>query len=148
MKIADALRGVSRLFLDTAPVIYYVEGNPTYLARVDDIFDRIDAGTLPAVTSPITLAECLVEPIRRGLAQAQQDFTDLIVSGANVTFMPLTDATARQSADLRARYNLTLADAFQVAAALGGGCNALLTNDLTLRRVREVQVLVLDDLEV
>jgi predicted nucleic acid-binding protein len=148
VKITDALRGVTRVFLDTAPVIYYVERNPTYMARVDDLFDRIDAGTLQAVTSPITLAECLVEPIRRGLTQAQQDFTDLIVSGANVTFVSLGAATARQAADFRARYNLTLTDALQVAAALEGGCDSFLTNDLALRRVRELRILVLDDLEL
>jgi predicted nucleic acid-binding protein len=148
VKIAAALQGVSRLFLDTAPVIYYVERNPAYSARVDDIFDRIDAAALHAVTSPITLAECLVGPIRQGLTQAQQDFTDLIVSGANVTFQLLEDATARQAADLRVRYNLGLLDAFQVAAALAGGCDAFLTNDIALRRVQELPILVLDDLEL
>jgi hypothetical protein len=30
VKVADALQGVTRLFLDTAPVIYYVERNPKY----------------------------------------------------------------------------------------------------------------------
>jgi PIN domain nuclease of toxin-antitoxin system len=30
MSIEDALQGVSRLFLDTAPVIYYMERHPTY----------------------------------------------------------------------------------------------------------------------
>ena len=32
MKVADALQNVTRLFLDTAPVIYYVERNPRYAA--------------------------------------------------------------------------------------------------------------------
>jgi predicted nucleic acid-binding protein len=145
--VSDALRGVTRLFLDTAPVIYFVERNPTYTTRVDQIFDRIDAGTLPAVASPITLAECLVMPIRQGLIQAQQDFTDVVVSGANVTFVVLADATARSAAELRARYNLGLADAFQVAAGLAAGCDGLLTNDATLRRVQELRIIVLDDLE-
>ena len=40
--------------------IYYVEQNPAHTAVVDPIFDRLDAGALQAVTSPITLAECLV----------------------------------------------------------------------------------------
>jgi len=42
MKTAEALHQVKRLFLDTAPVIYYVEKNPRYLAVVAPIFDRID----------------------------------------------------------------------------------------------------------
>ncbi len=148
MKIADALQAVTRLFLDTAPVIYYVERNPSYAALVDDIFDRVDAGTLHAVTSPITLAECLVGAIRQGLPQAQQDFTDLIVSGANVTCLGLDDATARRAADLRVRYNLPLADAFQVAVALDSNCDTLPTNYHAFRRVQELPILVLDDLEL
>ncbi len=148
MKIAAALNGVARLFFDTAPVIYYVERNPTYAALVDDIFDRVDAGTLQAVTSPITLAECLVGAIRQGLAQAQQDFKDLIVSGANVTFVTPDAAGAQQAADLRARYNLGLLDALQVALALAASCDAFLTNDRMLLRVRELPILVLDDLEL
>jgi predicted nucleic acid-binding protein len=148
VKIAAALQSVARLFFDTAPVIYYVERNPTYAALVDDIFDRVDAGTLQAVTSPITLAECLVGAIRQGLPQAQQDFMDLIVSGANVTFLTPNAAVAQRAADLRARYNLGLLDAFQVAVALAAGCNAFLTNDRMLLRVQELPILVLDDLEV
>jgi hypothetical protein len=31
MKISDALVGVSSLFLDTAPVIYFVERNPQFV---------------------------------------------------------------------------------------------------------------------
>jgi predicted nucleic acid-binding protein len=145
--VAEALQGVTRLFLDTGPVIYYVERNPAYTALVDDIFDRIDRGTLSAATSPVTLAECLVMPIRQGLSQAEQDFIDLIVSGVNVSFVALDDAIARRAAQLRAGYNLTLADAFQVGAALAAGCDALLTNDLLLKRVQELPVLVLDELQ-
>jgi predicted nucleic acid-binding protein len=147
MKVADALRTVSRLFLDTPPVIYYVERHPHYVPLVDDIFDRIDAGTLLAVTSPVTLLECLVVPCRLGLASVQQDFADLIVRGNNITFLPLEDAIARRGADLRAGYNLSLPDAFQIAAALAAGCEAILTNDTALKRVRELTILVLDELE-
>jgi predicted nucleic acid-binding protein len=148
MKIAAALHGVKRLFLDTAPVIYFVERNPAYTALVDDIFDRIDAGTLEAVTSPITLAECLVHPVKKGLSKTEQDFNDLIVGGANVTFVPLGDAAGRRAAELRATYNLALADALQVAAALTAGCDAFLTNDVGLKVVKEIPILVLKDLEL
>jgi len=64
MTITEALSGVQTLFLDTAPVIYYVEGHPDYLPIVETFFERIDEGLLTAVTSPITLSECLVLPYR------------------------------------------------------------------------------------
>jgi len=37
--------------LDTAPFIYYVEANPTYLLRVDPFFAALDRGEMQVVTS-------------------------------------------------------------------------------------------------
>lgn len=60
----------------------------------------------------------------------------------------MIDATiAEKAAEFRARYNLSLTDAYQMAVALSAGCDAFLTNDARLKRVVEVNVLVLDDLE-
>jgi predicted nucleic acid-binding protein len=148
VKITAALHGVTRLFLDTAPVIYYVERNPVYSAVVDEIFDRIDTATVQAVTSPVTLAECLVIPIKKGLGALQQDFADLIVSGANVTFVSLGEAVARRAAELRANYNLRLADALQIATALVATCDAFLTNDAALKVVKDLPILLVKDLEL
>ncbi len=147
MKVADALRDITRLFLDTAPVVYYVEKNPQYSASTALIFDRIDNGLLIAITSPVTLAECLVVPYRSGLTQLQQDFFDLIVFGRNTIFMPIDHEVGRRAATLRAQYSLTLLDALQIAAALSAGCEALLTNDVRLQRVTELRVIVLAELE-
>jgi len=146
MNIVDSLQNVTLLFLDTAPVIYYVEENPSYSALVEVIFERIDSGSLTAVTSPVTLAECLVVPYRLGLMQRQRDFFELIVHGSNTVFLPIDHDQARRAAELRAYYNLTLPDALQIATALATGCEAFLTNDATLKRVTELTMLVLSDL--
>ena len=98
------------------------------------------------MTSPVTLAECLVVPYRLGIATLQQDFLDLIVYGNNTVFVSIDREIGTQAAELRARYNLTLPDALQIASALAAGSQAFLTNDATLKRVTEVNVLVLDDL--
>ena len=66
MKSLDAVR---RIFLDTAPLVYFIEKNERYLAAVRLVFERIDQGLLSAVTSPITLAECLVLPYRKDRAE-------------------------------------------------------------------------------
>lgn len=66
MTATEALKNVASLFLDTAPVIYYVEQNPIYQPRVNAIFDRIDEGSFVSVASSITLAETLVVPYRLG----------------------------------------------------------------------------------
>jgi hypothetical protein len=61
MTTSDALQGISRLFLDAAPLIYFVEQNPRYIACLDTVFDRVDAGSLTAVTSSVTLGEALIQ---------------------------------------------------------------------------------------
>ena len=42
MKLEIAFQEVRRIFLDTAPVIYFIEQNPTYFAIVDAIFALTD----------------------------------------------------------------------------------------------------------
>ncbi|MCB8943776.1 MAG: PIN domain-containing protein [Ardenticatenaceae bacterium] len=147
MKLDDALTSVSTLFLDTAPVIYYVEQNPAYFGMIYEIFERVDEGTITAVTSPITLSECLVFPYRHGNVQLQADFADLIIRGNHTQFVGIDEYIGEHAAELRARYNLALADALQFAVALAANCQAFLTNDKRLKRVSELRVLVVDELE-
>lgn len=147
MKISDRLQAVTRLFLDSAPVIYAVEKHPRYVDLVRVTLKRLDAGALSAVTSPVTLAECLIAPYRLGRTDVSQTFVDLVVYGSNVTFVTIDQTVAEKAAELRARYNLLLPDSFQVAVAMLVGCDGFLTNDAALTRVTEMDVLVLDELE-
>jgi len=147
VSIAEHLQGVSKLFLDTAPVIYFVERNPEYLPYVRVVFEHIRDSLLTAVTSPVTLAECLVRPYRLGQTELQQEFIDLMTGIEGIEFVGIDQTLALQAAQIRARYNLQLPDAFQIAVALAAGCEAFLTNDVIFRRVTELQVLVLDDFD-
>jgi predicted nucleic acid-binding protein len=148
MNVADALQNVNRLFLDTAAIIYYVEQHPHYFTRVKPFFDQVDSGLLEAVTSPVTLAECLVVPARLGQAKLQQDFQQLIIWGNNTLFVTLDHRIGVSAADLRAHYNFTLPDALQLAVAIQTGCQAFLTNDTQLKRTTELRVLILSEITV
>ncbi|HEY9433059.1 MAG TPA: PIN domain-containing protein [Blastocatellia bacterium] len=147
IKIAAALANVRELFLDTAPIIYHVEGNPAYQPLTDQVFQTIQAGTLSAVTSSITLSECLVHPYRRGDMALAQKFRNVITAGVNTRYVGV-DAVAERAAEIRAHYNLKLADSFQIAAAIAAGCDAFLTNDAALKRLSGITILTLDELEV
>lgn len=148
MNVPARLKGVRRIFLDTAPVIYFVEENPHYAARAQGIFERLDNGELSAVASPITLSECLVLPYRSGNGEVAEAFTRLLVNSESVSFHPIDEQIADQAANLRAQHNLTLTDALQAAVALSSGCDAFLTNDVALKRVEGLNVIVLDELEL
>ncbi|NMF62898.1 VapC toxin family PIN domain ribonuclease [Brasilonema octagenarum UFV-E1] len=146
MTVEESLQGVTRLFLDSAPVIYAVEENPQYLPIVREIFARIEESSPIGVISPVTLAECLVRPYRLEQTELQQLYIELFFQTENIIFQPITNPSiALEAAQIRARYNLQLPDAFQIAVAVAAGCEAFLTNDVTFKRVTELQVLVLDD---
>lgn len=146
MSIQVKLAVYKKAFLDSAPVIYFVEENPQYIAVVNEIFDFIDDGELQIVTSPITLAECLVFPISSANTRLIQSFQDLILNGFNTNFVSIDESIAHLAAKMRASYNLHLPDALQVAVAITSGCDVFLTNDKVLAKVSEISVIVLDDL--
>jgi predicted nucleic acid-binding protein len=146
MKISEALVGVSHIFIDTAPVIYFVERHPQFVNVVDPIFARLETD-ITAVVSPITLSECLVGAIRSGLADLEQAFVDVLLSN-EVVFVDINAAIARDAARIRLLYNLQLPDALQIAIALASKCDAFLTNDKDLKRVTELKILVVTELEV
>ncbi|MFP4395579.1 MAG: type II toxin-antitoxin system VapC family toxin [Anaerolineales bacterium] len=143
MMVAPRLDAVQRLFLDTAPIIYFVEEHPCYFPLVRPVFERMDAGTLVGVVSPVTLAECLVHPYRMGHLDAVEMFSGLLTR--RMDFVPIEATIASQAAELRACHNLDLPDALQCAVALHAGCDAFLTNDIALKRVTELHMIVLDE---
>ena len=147
MKFAEQLESLRQVFLDTAPVIYFVEKNPDFAEKVQPIFSKLDEGTLTAVVSPITLAECLVLPYKIPNPDIAQVFSDLLVNSESVLFYPIDEVIADRAADLRAHYNITLTDAFQPAVAIQAECNAFLTNDIDLKRVTEIPITILSEAE-
>ncbi|MBC7869204.1 MAG: PIN domain-containing protein [Chitinophagaceae bacterium] len=148
MKINQALENVKILGVDSSPLIYFIERSPRYIDLMRVIVKRIDEGTIEALTSVITLTEVLVQPIKFNNVTIEQSYRQILSGSRNFTLKAITYDIAEQAARLRAKYNLKTPDALQVAASLDGGCDAFLTNDLGLKRVDEIQILVLDELEI
>ncbi len=51
MILGEQLEKIEHIFLDTAPVIYFVEKNPDFAPKARQVFDRLDDGKLIAVVS-------------------------------------------------------------------------------------------------
>lgn len=148
MKIGEALQSVQRLYVDSAPLIYYVEENAAYIAKMDQIIELIDDDALLAVTSVIILPEVLAQPVRLGRPEIEQAYRDILLNSKQIRLISVSRAIAEKAIDLRARYNLRTADALHIATAIRGKCEAFLTNDFGLKRVTEISILVLDELEL
>lgn len=148
MNISDALGGIRRLYTETAPLIYYVEENPSYLAKMNAIIDAIEGNPIEAISSVITLTEVLTHPLRHGHTRLVQEYRDILLNSKEFHLLPITPRIAESAADLRARYNLRTPDALHVAASIDARCDAFLTNDAGVKRITEIVVLVLDELEL
>ena len=147
MDIATALNGVSRLLLDTAPIIYLLEGNAEFGGHVYRLFRQCKERGIVFVTTPVTLAECLVHPLARGDHELVKRYENAVLREQHTEFWPIDAESGREAARLRAQLGLQLADALQVAVALRTGCDALLTNDSALSRVTGVRILQISEID-
>ncbi len=144
-ELADRLRGSARVGLDTSIFIYHIEGSSRYAEPAGIALDGLAAALFTGVTSILTLMELVVRPLQLGQREIANDYEALVRTYPNLTIVNLNPAIARRAAELRARYRLRAADALQVGACLEHGARAFLTNDRDLRRVVELDVLLLDD---
>ena len=147
VRINSALRDVGRLYVETAPFIYYIEENPTYITRMDQIMAAIRQRPIQGICSVVTLAEVLPVPLKAKNTALVQAYEAILLDSREFECVSIDRRTAIMAARLRARYELKTPDALHVAAALEARCEAFLTNDKGIQRVRELHVLVLEELE-
>jgi predicted nucleic acid-binding protein len=148
MKISDALKNIQLLAFDTAPLIYYVENHPSYADVMQVIIERLDDGHLQAIGSFIMLTEVLIQPLRTNNQALAQKYETILLKSSGFQLIPLAEPVARRAATLRAAYKLRTPDAIHVATAIESDCDAFLTNDKGLKRVTEISILLLDELEL
>ena len=132
--------------LDSAPLIYFIEENPTYLEMTDAFFEAMVRGEFRVVTSVVTLLEVLVYPLRQGNRILAQQYRDILFNEEGLTTIAVSPAIAEVAAQLRATYNLQTSDSIQMATAISGGASFFLTNDARLPSLPGLEVLVLEEL--
>jgi predicted nucleic acid-binding protein len=110
------------------------------------IMRYVDSGRIDGTASAIALTEVLVQPLRSGNSALAKRYEAVLSNSLHFHLEPVSAKIARQGASLRATYHLRTPDALHIATALDVGCDAFLTNDLDIKRVTEINVLVLDEL--
>jgi predicted nucleic acid-binding protein len=146
MEWLASLRGKT-VGLDTAPVIYYIEKNPSYVALMRAFFESVHKGECSAVTSVLTLLEGLVVPIRKNDTELIRDYHDLLYELKVILTISVFPYIAEEASRLRASYNIRTPDAIQLATAITAGASFFLTNDLALPSLPNIKILTLDDLK-
>lgn len=146
MTLADELMQLDTVFLDTAPIIYHIEAHPVFGALAKEIFDFCQNGKLSAFSSVITLVEVLPKPIEVGNNNLARKFAEFLKHGKNIHLIEISTNIAEQAGKLRGKYpSLKTMDALQISASLEAGADALITNDLKFKQIREIKAIVLKD---
>ncbi len=132
-----------KIALDTMIFIYAFEEDPAYSRFLRSFFSALEKGEFQAVTSTVTIAECLARPYRKKNFALAAQYMVVFRNFPNLSVIPVTDEVAERAALVRARYNVKAPDALHIATALLSGSRFFLTNDETLSSVEAIQVLVL-----
>jgi len=144
MGLVDELRG-SRICIDTAPFIYFIEKDPKYLSILRPIFAEIDAGKIDALTSTITLLEVLVLPFKTKNESLAEKYREILLYAEGLTTFEIFHEVSELSSKLRAKYSIRTPDAIQIAVGIIYGADTFLTNDFELKKVHDIRVVTLED---
>ena len=139
--------GYSKVFLDTTPIIYFLDEDVNFGNKVENILSEILESRKEMVTSTITCMEYLTYPHRTDNVEKVDAFFDF-VSGCNIAIYSIDMEIAKKAARIRAEYRYFKAmDALQLATACITGCDLLLTNDKQLRQFEEIKCITVEELE-
>lgn len=135
-----------RVFVDTAPIIYYLENSPLYSETIKRFFTTCIEENIQVVTSAITVEEYLVYPYSSG----QMDLADNFKRFLDYMYVEIIDINsdiAEQASKLRGKYKgFKAMDALQISSAIASGCDMFFTNDKQLRQEKEIPCMTMEDL--
>jgi predicted nucleic acid-binding protein len=134
------------VFLDTAPFIYFFEQHSDFFPAMEQFFDRLYATDAQAITSVITYIELTTYPARKGKTQLVRKYRDFLSNSENISIFPLDMDIADHAVTLRAQHQFKTPDAIQIGTAVACGADYIVTNDKEWRRLKNVRVLMVDDL--
>ena len=125
-----------RIYLDSAPIVYLVEQNPSFSPMVVAKLATL-GGDL--VSSELARMEALVLPYRIQDQGLIQDFEDFF-STQLVEIAGVHRAVFTRAARVRAQYPFKTPDAIHLATAIVSGCDIFVTNDHRLQRFTGIRI--------
>ncbi|HOD57407.1 MAG: hypothetical protein LMBGKNDO_01783 [Bacteroidales bacterium] len=146
VKLLNLLKNAQTIALDTAPFIYFIEENPTYISIIEPLFQEISRGNLLAFTSNITLIEVLIKPLEEKNNDLIKKYSEILHDADNLFLADVDNDIAMEAARLRASHKLKIPDAIQLATGLINGADAFITNDDSFKKIKHIDVIVLHEL--
>ncbi len=143
--VIDELKNKT-VFLDTAPLIYFIEGNSDYQEKLEKLFKLNDEKHFQFLTSTLTLVEVLVKPLKDGETKIVEQYKTILTNSEGIDIFDITIPISVKAAEIRAKYNSRTPDSLQVATAIECKADYFLTNDFRLKIITEIKVITIADL--
>lgn len=135
----------SKIFFDSAPLIYLVEFNEVFYEKISLFMAESIANRKQMVTSVVSFAEFGVKPRKLGKKDVIDRFEKTITNLFDIQDVDLEVASI--AAGLRAKYSsLRGMDALQVASAIRADADIFVTNDKRLKAIKEIKVILVKEL--
>lgn len=139
------MTGFNKVYLDTAPLIYFLDDIPVYGKTVERILTDLLTSNKSIVTSVITCAEYLVYPYRTDNQKKIDTFWNFL-KNCNIPLYKVNVAVAEKAAEIRAEYRYFKAiDSLQLSLAISHNCDLFLTNDKQLCQYKGLRCLTVDE---
>lgn len=136
-----------KVFIDTAPFIYFFEGDSDLSLKSRDLFLKLINGNYEICTSYISAVEMKVLP-QRNKQTKKMIIMDSFIEEFGINKLGLGVREYKIALEIRANYTfIKLIDAFQLATALNNRCDYFITNDKELKKYDQIKVLLLDEFE-
>ncbi|MGY3664406.1 type II toxin-antitoxin system VapC family toxin [Roseburia sp. 1XD42-69] len=135
-----------KVFIDTAPFIYFLENSSRYMESIGKFFTKCTKENIQIVTSTLTIEEYLVLPYSNGKVEYVDNFKRFI-EYMNIEVVDIDSNIAEQGAKIRGQYkNFKAMDALQIATAIVKECDMFFTNDKQLRQEKELPCMTMEDI--
>ena len=135
-----------KIFLDTTPIIYFLDVDVNYAEKVENLFSDFLEAESQMITSAITCTEYLTYPYRTGNLEKIDAFFEFM-SDCDISMCPIDVDIAKKAAQIRAEYkDFKTMDCLQLATACVQECDLFLTNDKQLHQFKEIKCVTMDEL--
>lgn len=139
------MTGFNRIFLDTAPIIYFLEKSDLYYEKIKAILQKAIDEDVELCTSAITYEEYEVGPLKNNDRFLIEKFEKFIFD-MEINVTDIDPLIASKAAGIRAEYQgYKGMDAVQIACAISQECDLFLTNDKQLRQTRQIACKTVDE---
>jgi len=146
VSLSEEISRVGSLFIDTSIAIYLLEAHPEFGSLAKQVVEAYQSGSVSGYTSVVTVTETIAKPAALGDEAYIQRCLKFLEEDPTLTLVEITPLVAERAGRLRGKYRkLRTADAMQLAAAILAGTEAFVTNDVGLKRVDEIRIIVLRD---